>query len=90
MFQFIFRSGSTETRTVATSKEQIETTRQMGMTSEYPEVEGGTHMSMIAPDVPRILEFFAAIDASGAEPGACWFSQAEPHRLTRQQCFALQ
>jgi predicted peptidase len=51
--------GSTETRTVATSKEQIETLKQMGMTSAYLEVEGGTHMSMIAPAVPRILEFFA-------------------------------
>jgi para-nitrobenzyl esterase len=51
--------GSTETRTVATSKEQIETLKQMGMTAAYLEVPGGTHVSMVAPAVPDIFEFFS-------------------------------
>jgi predicted peptidase len=51
--------GATETRAVATSKEQIATLTSMGMTSEYVEIEGGTHGSMIAPAVPRIFQFFA-------------------------------
>jgi predicted peptidase len=51
--------GSTETRTVATSKEQIATLQQMGMTAVYLEVPGGTHGSMIAPAVPDIFEFFS-------------------------------
>jgi predicted alpha/beta superfamily hydrolase len=51
--------GSTETRTIATSKEQIATLKQMGMTSAYLEVPGGTHGSMIAPAVPDIFEFFS-------------------------------
>jgi para-nitrobenzyl esterase len=51
--------GSTETRTVQTSKEQIELLGKMGMTSAYVEIDGGSHMSMIAPTVPQIFEFFA-------------------------------
>jgi hypothetical protein len=33
--------------------------RKMGMTPEYVEIPGGTHMSMIAPTVPQIFDFFA-------------------------------
>jgi para-nitrobenzyl esterase len=51
--------GSTETRTVVTSKEQIESLKQMGMTAASLEVPGGTHGSMIAPAVPDIFEFFS-------------------------------
>jgi predicted peptidase len=52
--------GSTETATVKYAKAQIETMKKMGMKCAYVEIEGGTHMSMIAPTVPRIFEFFAA------------------------------
>jgi predicted peptidase len=51
--------GSTETRTVATSKEQIRTLEQLNMTAAYLEVPGGTHGSMIAPAVPDIFKFFS-------------------------------
>jgi predicted peptidase len=52
--------GSTETATVENAKAQIETMKKMGMTTAYVEIEGGTHMSMIAPAVPQIFAFFAA------------------------------
>ena len=34
--------------------------RRMGIKTDHVEIEAGTHMSMIAPTVPRIFEFFAA------------------------------
>jgi predicted peptidase len=51
--------GSTETATAENAKAQIETMKKMGMTTAYVEIEGGTHMSMIAPTVPQIFAFFA-------------------------------
>ena len=51
-------AGSTETATIAAAKAQVETMKTMGMTAEYVEIEGGTHLSMIGPTVPRIFEFF--------------------------------
>jgi predicted peptidase len=51
--------GSTETKTLETSKEQIETTRGLKMSSVLLVVPEGTHMSMIAPAVPDIFEFFS-------------------------------
>jgi predicted peptidase len=51
--------GGTETATAENARAQIETMKKMGMTTSYVEIEGGTHMSMIAPTVPRIFAFFA-------------------------------
>ena len=51
-------AGETETTTVKSMKEQVEQMRKMGMTAEYLEVPGATHMSMIKPAVPEIFEFF--------------------------------
>jgi predicted peptidase len=51
-------AGSTEIVTVREARRQVETMRKMGMTAEYVEIEGGSHMSMIAPTVPKIFEFF--------------------------------
>jgi poly(3-hydroxybutyrate) depolymerase len=53
-------AGSTEILTARLAREQVTAMRNMGMTAEYVEVEGGTHMSMIAPMVPRIFAFFRA------------------------------
>ena len=52
-------AGSTEILTAKTAKAQVEQMRKMGMTAEYVEIPGGTHMSMIAPTVPQIFDFFA-------------------------------
>jgi poly(3-hydroxybutyrate) depolymerase len=52
-------AGSTETLTARTARQQVETMRKMGMSVEYVEIDGGTHMSMIAPTVPRIFDFFS-------------------------------
>jgi predicted peptidase len=52
-------AGSTETLTARAARQQVETMRKMGMSAEYVEIDGGTHMSMIAPTVPRIFDFFS-------------------------------
>jgi predicted esterase len=51
-------AGSTEILTAREARQQVEAMRHMGMTAEYAEVDGGTHMSMIAPTMPKIFEFF--------------------------------
>ena len=53
-------AGSTEILTARLAREQVATMRNMGMTAEYVESDGGTHMSMIAPTVPKIFAFFRA------------------------------
>ena len=40
------------------ARQQVDAMRQMGMTAEFVEIDGGTHMSMIAPTMPKIFEFF--------------------------------
>jgi predicted peptidase len=51
--------GSEETpEWVEASRTQVEAMKSMGMTAEYFEPEGADHGSMIAPTVPRVLEFF--------------------------------
>jgi hypothetical protein len=52
-------AGSTEILTAKTAKAQVEQMRKMGMTAAYVEIPGNTHMSMIAPTVPQIFDFFA-------------------------------
>jgi predicted peptidase len=44
---------------VEASRAQVETMKAMGISVEYFEPEGATHGSMIAPTVPRVLEFFS-------------------------------
>jgi predicted peptidase len=44
---------------VAASRQQVETMRAMGMTAGYFEPADATHGSMIAPTLPKALEFFA-------------------------------
>jgi predicted peptidase len=44
---------------VAASRRQAETMRAMGMTTGYFEPADATHGSMIAPTLPKALEFFA-------------------------------
>ena len=51
-------AGSTEVLTSREARRQVEAMRQMGMTAEYAEIDGGTHMSMIAPTIPKTFEFF--------------------------------
>jgi predicted peptidase len=53
-------AGSTEILTARVAREHVATMRNMGMMAEYVEIQGGTHMSMIAPTVPRIFAFFRA------------------------------
>jgi predicted peptidase len=52
-------AGSTETATVAAAKAQIETMNQLGITTGLWVAPDATHMSMIAPTIPKVLEFFA-------------------------------
>ena len=51
--------GSTETATVSASRAEIDAMRTRRMTAEYFEAKGGTHMSMIAPSVPKVFAFLA-------------------------------
>jgi predicted peptidase len=44
---------------VAASRQQVETMQAMGMTTGYFEPADATHGSMIAPTLPKALEFFA-------------------------------
>jgi predicted peptidase len=55
----LLSAGSTEMSTVAESKEIVERMTKAGMTAAFVEIEGGTHISMIAPTMPKIFEFFA-------------------------------
>lgn len=52
-------AGSTETETVAAAKAQIEQMKQMGIVTGLWIEPNGTHGSMIAPTIPKVLEFFA-------------------------------
>jgi poly(3-hydroxybutyrate) depolymerase len=51
--------GETETATANNAKAQVDEMNRLGMTALYLEIPQGTHMSMIAPAVPRIFEFFS-------------------------------
>jgi poly(3-hydroxybutyrate) depolymerase len=44
---------------VEASRRQVDTLKAMGIVTEYFEPEGASHGSMIAPTVPRVLEFLA-------------------------------
>jgi poly(3-hydroxybutyrate) depolymerase len=51
--------GAENPEWVDASRRQVETLKAMGIETDYFEPEGATHGSMIAPTVPRVLEFFA-------------------------------
>lgn len=53
---------------VEASRAQVAEMSGMGMTTGYFEPEGATHGSMIAPTVPRVLEFFSGQRRRGAAP----------------------
>ncbi|MEO6378456.1 MAG: alpha/beta fold hydrolase [Caulobacteraceae bacterium] len=61
----LISAGSTETATAAAARAQVKEMKAMGMTADYAEVEGGTHMSMIPPTVPKIFAFFATKKKGG-------------------------
>jgi poly(3-hydroxybutyrate) depolymerase len=52
-------AGSTEILTTRLASQQVQMMRKMGMTADYVEIAGGTHMSMIAPTVPQVFAFFS-------------------------------
>jgi predicted peptidase len=52
-------AGSTETPTVAAARAQVEQMNEMGIVTGLWIQPDGTHMSMIAPTLPKVLEFFA-------------------------------
>lgn len=52
-------AGSTETPTVAAAQAQVEQMKEMGIVTGLWIEPGGTHMSMIAPTLPKVLAFFA-------------------------------
>ena len=52
-------AGSTETATVAAAQAQVEQMRKMGIVTGLWIQPDGTHMSMIAPTLPKVLDFFA-------------------------------
>ncbi|MEO6339304.1 MAG: PHB depolymerase family esterase, partial [Caulobacteraceae bacterium] len=51
--------GGLEGGLVTSSKAEVEAMKRLGTKTAYVEIEGGTHMSMIPPTVPKILAFFA-------------------------------
>lgn len=51
---------------VEASRAQVASMNSMGMTTEYFEPAGASHGSMIAPTVPRVLEFFSRQRRAGA------------------------
>jgi predicted peptidase len=52
-------AGATETATVAAARAQVEQMRKMGIVTGLWIEPNGTHMSMIAPTIPKVLDFFA-------------------------------
>jgi predicted peptidase len=52
-------AGSAETPTVAAAQAQVEQMKEMGIVTGLWIEPGGTHMSMIAPTLPKVLAFFA-------------------------------
>jgi predicted peptidase len=52
-------AGSTETATVAAAQAQVEQMKKMGIVTGLWIEPGGTHGSMIAPTLPKVLDFFA-------------------------------
>jgi predicted peptidase len=52
-------AGSTETATVAAAQAQVEQMKAMGIVTGLWIQPDGTHMSMIAPTIPKVLEFFS-------------------------------
>lgn len=53
---------------VEASRAQVALMNALGMTTDYFEPEGASHGSMIAPTVPRVLEFFSGQRRRGATP----------------------
>ena len=51
--------GGEEVPTVAASKAKVELLKAAAGVTAYVEIENGTHMSMIAPSLPQIFEFFS-------------------------------
>jgi predicted peptidase len=52
-------AGSTETATVAAAQAQVEEMNEMGIVTGLWIEPNGTHGSMIAPTLPKVLDFFA-------------------------------
>ena len=52
-------AGEQETAVVEAAQAQIETMNDLGITTGLYVAPGGTHMSMIAPTIPKVLQFFA-------------------------------
>jgi len=52
-------AGEQEAPVVEAAKAQIETLNELGITTGLFVAPGATHGSMIAPTIPRVLEFFA-------------------------------
>ena len=52
-------AGEQETAVVAAAEAQIEAMQALGITTGLFVAPGATHGSMIAPTIPKVLEFFA-------------------------------
>jgi predicted peptidase len=52
-------AGSTETAVVEAAEKQIDVMNEMGIVTELWVAPDATHQSMIAPTIPKVLEFFA-------------------------------
>jgi dienelactone hydrolase len=52
-------AGSTETATVAAAQAQVEQMNKLGIVTGLWMEPDGTHGSMIAPTLPKVLDFFA-------------------------------
>jgi predicted peptidase len=52
-------AGSTEVATVVAAQAQVEEMKKMGIVTGLWIQPDGTHMSMIAPTIPKVLEFFS-------------------------------
>ena len=58
--QFVVHGDDDRTVSVRGSRSMVERAQQLGMTVTYIEVPGGGHSDVVAPNLPKMFEFFNA------------------------------
>jgi pimeloyl-ACP methyl ester carboxylesterase len=52
----------------ATARRWAEQMKKLGMTYEYVEVEGADHINILAPNVPKMFDYFAKFKKGDVKP----------------------
>ncbi len=64
--QFVVHGDADPTVAVGGSRVMVAALKAAGANVEYLEIAGGNHSNMVAPNLPRMFEFFNALPARGA------------------------